>query len=171
MHYSLNIALCIRTFSVPPFFMIHPFTVPCYWYIYVSCYCWWVIHFHFPFTHLFVSCELQPPLPICHLCFRLLFLSCITIMLVQCMSIVIIILYLCLSSSSRPIYRPFFVSRHSFCCSSSHRVLFFSLMFFYVLVRPNFSGVRRKFYCCIFILLSRGNFSHLSTAPISNCLL
>ena len=171
MLYSLNNARCIHTFSFPPFFMIHPFTVPCSWYIYVSCYCWWVIPFQFPFTYLFLSCDLQPPLPMCHPCICVLFLLCTNIMLVQCTSIVIIILYLCLSFSSCPVWCPFFVSRHSFCCSSSHRVLFFSLVFFYVLVRPNFSGMCRKFYCCIFILLSRANISHLSTAPISNCLL
>ena len=48
-------------------------------------------------------------------------------------------------SSSRPVYSPLFVSGRSFSCSSSHCVLFFSLVFFYVVVHPIFSGVRRNF--------------------------
>jgi predicted neutral ceramidase superfamily lipid hydrolase len=168
---SINNARCIRTFSLPPFFTIHPFTVPCSWYIYVSCYCWWVIRFQFPLTYLFLSCDLRPPLPMCHPRIRVLFSLYTTIVLVQCTSIVIIILYLHLSFSSCLVWRPSFVSRRSFCRSSSHSVLFFSLVVFYVVVRRIFFWCAPKFYCCIFILLSRANNSHLSTAPISNCLL
>lgn len=119
----------------------------------------------FPFLRL------ATPLPMCHPRIRVLFSLYTTIVLVQCTSIVIIILYLHLSFSSCLVWRPSFVSRRSFCRSSSHSVLFFSLVVFYVVVRRIFFWCAPKFYCCIFILLSRANNSHLSTAPISNCLL
>ena len=49
-------------------------------------------------------------------------------------------------SSSRPVYFPLFVSGCSFSCSSSHRVLFFSLVFFMFLCA-------RIFLVCAIILL------------------
>ena len=67
MVYSINNARCVHTFFLSPsfFLTIHPFTVPCSWYIYVSHYCWIVIPFQFPFFCTFsflVTCN--PPLPV-----------------------------------------------------------------------------------------------------------
>ena len=101
--------------------------------------------FSFP-LHTFsflVTCD--PPLPMCHQCICVLFLLYTTIVLVQCTSIVIIIFYLHLSFSSCLVWCPSFVSWWSFCHCSSHCVLFFSLLVFYVAVHPIFSGVHPNF--------------------------
>ena len=125
----------------PLFIRIHHFTVPCSWHICVSCYsCWWVIACHFPSDVPFPFLQ-----PHCQCVIHVLFLLYTIIMLVQCTSIVIIILHLNLSSSSSFNLCLSFVSWWSFCCFSFYFVLFFSVVIFMLLYTQFFSTVHQNF--------------------------
>ena len=145
--YSINKDRCVCTFSVP--LILHNPSFYCSLLLIHICELLLLNSYSFSVSLLctfsFLATCNPPSLPVRPPCLCVLVLLYTTIVLVQCTLILIIILYLRLSSSSCPVYHPFFVSQHSFSCSSSHRVLFFSLVFFYVFVRPNFSGVHRNF--------------------------
>ena len=171
MVYSINNAWCVHTFFCPSHSsqsILLPFPALDTYHI-----CESLLLNSYSFsvslvTYLFLSCDMQPPLPAdaSSLSPRPVFAVYhyhVSAMYVHCHHHFLLTFF-----SSCFDWCPSVVSLWSFCHHSSHCLLLFS---FFMYLCAWFFLVCAVFFCCIFILVSRANNSHLSAAPIWNLFL